>query len=166
MLIRATNCAVILAAVGFSALSAGDWPTYQQNNARVAASDETLGTPLALRWTYTSPATPQTAWSGPRDTPIEGLIMRHRVRYDDAIHVVSAAGKTYFGSPVDHQMHCVDAATGKPLWSYFTEGPIRLAPTLADGRVYCGSDDGNVYCLNADDGKRHWKFHPAPRDER
>ena len=156
---------VCVAALAFET-RAGDWPTYQHNNARVAATDETLAAPLVLGWTYSSPAAPQTAWSGPRSTPIEGLIMRHRVRYDDALHVVSLGGKAYFGSPVDHRVFCVDAATGKPHWSFFTEGPIRLAPTLDGDRVYFGSDDGNVYCLSTGDGKLLWKYRPAPQDER
>ena len=41
-------------------------------------------------------------------------------------------------------------------WTFFTEGPVRLAPTVAAGRVYAGSDDGLVYCLDAKDGRLVW----------
>lgn len=149
-----------------SAGRAADWPTFQHNNARVATTDETLNAPLALRWVHSAPSTPQTAWSGPRSEPIEGHVMRHRVRFDDAIHVVVAGGRAYFGSPVDHQVYCVDAETGRSNWSFFTEGPVRLAPTVWQGKVYFGSDDGQVYCLSAESGELVWKLRPTPRDER
>ena len=33
-------------------------------------------------------------------------------------------------------------------------GPVRLAPAVADGKVYAGSDDGFVYCLDARTGQQ------------
>ena len=42
--------------------------------------------------------------------------------------------------------------TGQPRWSFLTEGPVRLAPAVADGRVYAGCDDGGLYCLDAETG--------------
>ena len=72
----------------------------------------------------------------------------------------------FFGSSVDHNLYCVDARTGKFLWTFYTDGPIRLAPTVAGGKVYFGSDDGYAYCLAASDGKVVWKMRPSPRDER
>jgi outer membrane protein assembly factor BamB len=63
----------------------------------------------------------------------------------------------YFGSSGDNKVYCLDGTTGKVIWSFFTDGPVRLAPTLADGRVYVGSDDGYVYCLDAMDGSEVWR---------
>ena len=40
-----------------------------------------------------------------------------------------------------------------------TGGPVRVAPTVVDGRVYVGSDDGFAYCLDATDGRVIWKVH-------
>src|SRR5207302_9270278 len=47
----------------------------------------------------------------------------------------------------------------------WTEGPIRLAPTVAGDRVLLGSDDGHVYCLKAKTGALLWKSRigPSPR---
>ena len=36
----------------------------------------------------------------------------------------------FFGSAVDNGIHAVDAATGQRRWTFFTEGAVRLAPTV------------------------------------
>ncbi|MCA9139993.1 MAG: PQQ-binding-like beta-propeller repeat protein, partial [Planctomycetales bacterium] len=143
-----------------------DWPAYLNGNDRAGFSDVKLNPSLRLAWTYQSPEKPIKAWSGPRETPIEGHVMKHRVDFDDALQVVMGDGRAFFGSTVDHRLHCVDLATGKPHWDFYTDGPIRLAPTLAHGNVYFGSDDGLVYCLRAVDGSVVWKMRVGPKDDR
>jgi outer membrane protein assembly factor BamB len=143
-----------------------DWPTYLHDNTRVGVTDQVLQFPLSLEWQYRSPEATESAWEGPRNEPIEGLVMKHRVRFDDAHHVCVMGERVYFGSSVDHQMRCIDATTGKTVWRFFTGGPIRLAPTLHAGRVYFGSDDGCVYCLDGQTGNEIWKLRVGPRDER
>lgn len=144
---------------------AADWPTYRGDNARRGATTETLAFPQSTAWTVSAPAVPRLAWSSAEGRVIEGKLIGHRVRYDDAFRVVSADGRVYFGSTVDHHLHCVDLKTGRTLWTFATGGPIRLAPTLSEGRVLFGSDDGNVYCLNAVDGALHWQRRIGPADE-
>src|SRR5262245_22322895 len=39
-----------------------------------------------------------------------------------------------------------DTDTGKELWRFHTDGPIRYAPAGWEGRVYFTSDDGYLYC--------------------
>jgi outer membrane protein assembly factor BamB len=145
---------------------AADWPTWQYDNSRRGASPESLAAPLSLQWVYTAPAPPEMAWSGPRDEPIEGKLMRNRVAYDRAIQVVSAGGKAFFGSSVDNKVYAIDAATGDVLWTAFTAAPNRLAPTYWQGKLYVGSDDGHVYCFDADSGDIVWKRRVGPEDER
>jgi outer membrane protein assembly factor BamB len=53
---------------------------------------------------------------------------------------------------------CLDASSGRKLWSFRTEGPVRLAPTVDEGRVLFGSDDGAAYCVKAEDGALLWKL--------
>ncbi|MAV38258.1 MAG: hypothetical protein CMJ59_22695, partial [Planctomycetaceae bacterium] len=129
-------------------------------------TDEVLAVPLFHHWTRDAAATPQPAWEGPRETPIEGKVMKHRVTFDDAHQVAVSGKRLYYGSIVDHHLYCVDAVGGRTLWTFATEGPIRLAPTLAGDRVYFGSDDGCVYCLEATTGKLVWRHRAGPRDER
>ncbi|HUE72917.1 MAG TPA: PQQ-binding-like beta-propeller repeat protein [Pirellulaceae bacterium] len=145
---------------------AEDWPTYLKDNSRVGVTGESLKFPLHLQWQFQSTAAPELAWEGPREEPIEGLVMKHRARFDDAHHVAIVGNRVYFGSSVDHQVRCVDAATGKTMWRFFTGGPVRLAPTVDRGRVYFGSDDGCVYCLDAASGNEVWQQRVGPREER
>ena len=39
------------------------------------------------------------------------------------------------------------------LWSFKTGGPIKSSPVISQGRVFIGSDDGNVYAINFTDRK-------------
>src|ERR1051326_2516922 len=55
-------------------------------------------------------------------------------------------------------------ATSGPLqltgtkWTFKTEGPIIGSPAIANGVVYIGSVDGNVYAVDEETGKEKWKF--------
>ncbi|MCA9207025.1 MAG: PQQ-binding-like beta-propeller repeat protein, partial [Planctomycetales bacterium] len=165
-----TQVRILFVAMGVAMIGgagwAADWPTYMKDNTRVGATDETLRFPLHLQWQRRSPAAPESAWEGPRDEAIEGLEMKHRVRYDDAHHVAIVGDRVYYGSSVDHQVRCLDLGSGEVLWRLFTGGPVRLAPTVHEGRVYFGSDDGYVYCVSAEDGREIWKTQVGPREER
>ncbi|MCD6288663.1 MAG: PQQ-binding-like beta-propeller repeat protein, partial [Candidatus Hydrogenedentes bacterium] len=71
-----------------------------------------------------------------------------------------------FGSSVTGKVYAVAVDTGQSKWSFYADGPVRFAPTVADGKVYFGSDDGYVYCLDAADGRLIWKYRAGPSDER
>jgi len=121
-----------------SPVLASDWPTYLGDNARTGSSSEQLSLPLTERWTYSSPIPPQRAWSGPEGRTVEGKELRDRVKFDDVFQVAIVGNRVFFGSSLDHQVHCMDADSGKEVWSFFTGGPIRLAPTVQEGWLYVG----------------------------
>lgn len=146
--------------------SASDWPAYLNGNDRAGCTDAKLGTELKPAWIYKAPAAPRKAWSGPRNAPIEGHVMRHRVDFDSSMQTVIGDGRVFFGNMVDNNVYCVDAATGRQQWKFPTDGPIRLAPSLAHGNVYVGSDDGFVYCLQQSTGQLVWKMRVGPKDDR
>ena len=163
-LFRATLPTVVLVAC-FTANGA-DWPTYQHDIARSGVTAERLAPPLSLRWVFQARHAPEPAWETPKPTPIEDYLELPRIRFDDAFHVAVTGDSVYFGSSADNKVYCLDASTGRTRWDVFTGGPVRLAPTVSDGRVYVCSDDGFVYCLNAADGRAIWKFRAAPRNDR
>ncbi|MCW4011333.1 MAG: PQQ-binding-like beta-propeller repeat protein [Candidatus Bathyarchaeota archaeon] len=45
-----------------------------------------------------------------------------------------------------------------PKWAYQTGGDVFSSPAVADGKVYVGSEDQNLYCLNAYTGEKIWDF--------
>ena len=155
---------VVLISSSFAQAEA--WPTYLGNYERNGFAPEELSSQLKLQWSYRPPAKPRKAWEGPRSSPIEGHEMRHRVDFDDALQVVMKDGRAYYGSSVDHRVYCVDVKTGETIWKFYTEGPVRLAPSLAGDKVFFGSDDGKVYCLDAKDGSVVWDHRVGIRDER
>ena len=50
----------------------------------------------------------------------------------------------------------LDAATGAVAWTVRPGGPLRGAPTVADGSVYVISQDNQIFALKAADGSTAW----------
>ena len=74
-------------------------------------------------------------------------------------------GETLFlGSPLDGTVAAFATDNGREHWRFYTEGPVRFAPVAWQGRIYVGSDDGYLYCLDASSGELRWKVRGAPRD--
>jgi len=164
-LTRIAFCLTLLSILYSSPTFAKDWPTYLADRERAGATTESFQVPLSPAWKYTAPSAPQTGQTDPGERVIEGHDLESRVDFDDAFQVAIADGRVYFGSSVDHQLRCVDLKSGKMLWRFFTGGPIRLSPTVDHSKVYFGSDDGFVYCLDAVTGKELWKLRAGLNEE-
>jgi outer membrane protein assembly factor BamB len=91
-------------------------------------------------------------------------------------------GGTVFFVSSAGALAAIDAATGEPRWAFATEYERKFeaknlhgypppaqtipdtwdlftsSPAVADGRVYFGSGDGNVYAVDAKTGVLQWKF--------
>jgi outer membrane protein assembly factor BamB len=108
-----------------------------------------------------------------------------RWKYDTRGPVASSPafhnGVVYIGS-VDGLVHAVNASTGKAQWTFATKGERRFtapgihgaiprtermpdpfdvflsSPMIANGVVYIGSGDQNVYALDAATGALRWSF--------
>jgi outer membrane protein assembly factor BamB len=52
-------------------------------------------------------------------------------------------------------------STNHTIWSYTVGGYLWSSPAVAGGLVYVGSEDDNVYCLNASDGTWVWNYTTA-----
>ena len=147
---------------------AADWPTYQHDYARTGVARESLLAPFTDGWVHRSRHAPRPAWRGEAkwDGWNKVYDLKSRQIFDYAYHPVIADGLLYYGSSADDKIYCLDAATGEQRWTFFTEGPVRLAPTIAEGHVFVGSDDGHAYCLDAKSGKLIWKTQLGPKDYR
>ena len=147
-----------------SACETGDrsgigWVSYRYDRTHSGYLEETIPMPLNLEWSFQSSPSPQPAWPEPGEEMA-------RMQMDNAFFTSTAYGLVFFGSSVDHMIYALDAATGKEKWHYYTDGPVRYAPSVYDGRIYAGSDDGYVYCLNAGNGKLVWKYRAGPGPDR
>lgn len=169
MSIRRSFCCLLYCPLFLvTTVGASDWPTYQHDHARSGVSSETLDTPLYEKWVHVAGHGPCPAWPAPAEQDYWHQLMKlvPRVTYDRSFHPVVAGKTLFFGSSADDRVYALDTQTGEVRWTFQTEGPVRLAPTIADGKVYIGSDDGCVYCLAACDGKIVWKRCIAPHDHR
>lgn len=161
-------CWIVLSLTGFP-VSAEDWPTYHHDNQRSGITSEKLDIPLSSQWTLTPRQKPSAAWD---DSPAKQDFwhfyknLKPRSLFDKANYVSVAGSSLFFGSSSDDMVCCRDLETGEERWVFFTEGPVRFAPTLAEGKVYFGSDDGSIYCLNAENGNLIWKYNPSQKNNR
>jgi outer membrane protein assembly factor BamB len=92
------------------------------------------------------------------------------------------ANGVVFAGSADGRFYAVDAVTGKEKWNFKTAGERRFtapgihggtprtemmpdpfdvflsSPVIADGTIYFGSGDNNVYALDAESGALRWTF--------
>lgn len=54
----------------------------------------------------------------------------------------------------DKMVHCLDAATGRMIWTFTTRARVESSPVIAGGRVYIGSNDGRFYVLDLAKGTK------------
>lgn len=69
---------------------------------------------------------------------------------------VSFDGGKLFATNGVGDVAALDSSTGKILWKVRPSGPLRGAPTVANGQLYVITQDNQIYALNAEDGKTVW----------
>jgi outer membrane protein assembly factor BamB len=116
----------------------GDWPTYRANPARGGAVDTTI------------PATLGTTWKNKVGGKLSGLTV--------------ANGHVYVAAVDRYEIHAIDEASGKTVWTFTSGGRIDSPPSIYNGIVYFGSADGWVYALRQTDGVLAWRFRGGPSD--
>ncbi len=57
----------------------------------------------------------------------------------------------------DNKLHCVDAKTGKGIWTFKADAAIWSSPAIVDGKAIFGSRDHHLYIVDAETGKELWK---------
>ncbi len=150
-----------------TSVMAADWPTYMSDNRRSGITDEALDS-AALKelWQIRSQVAPLPAWAGPARWDAFATVtdLKSMRNFDPVFHVTVAGDSLFYGSSSQEFVRCLDSGSGSVRWTFFANGAVRVAPAIADGRVYFGADDGYVYCLDAASGKEIWRFKAALSD--
>ena len=117
------------------------------------ASDEDLPAVLHLQWTRAYAPRVQ-VW----DDPLNNDIMS----YDRVFEPIVLGETMLLGFNDADKLVALNVRTGRELWTFYTDGPVRLPPAGWKGMVYAASDDGYLYCLDVATGKLKWKFRGGP----
>ncbi len=136
---------LLFPAVGISA----DWPMWRADSGRTAQSVEAMPKELSILWQRQLPA-------------LRPAYRHHRLQFDGAYEPIIAEGRLFIASSLDDSVSAYEAETGRFLWRFYTNGPVRFAPVAYQGKLYFGSDDGLLYCLKAADGHEIWRFRAVP----
>lgn len=91
---------------------------------------------------------------------------QEKMQFDIVREPVVAGRMLYLNSSRIDAIRAIDTRSGLEKWIHYADGPIRFAPLAWDGRVYCTSDDGYLYCLDGETGKLLWKFRGGPGDRK
>ena len=117
-----TGLLCVLCAGSFAAGAEDAWRTFHHDGARSGATTEALKTPLHLQWVLDA-GQPIPSWPGPakHDYFHRKHNLKPMVTFDTVYHPVAADGKVLFASTPDGSVRCLDAETGKTVWTFFTE---------------------------------------------
>jgi hypothetical protein len=132
---------------------ADDWPMYRRDAGRTAVTGEELPANMQLRWTRQLP-------------PLIPAFHNARLQFDAGYEPVVAEGKLLVASSRTDSVTAYDSGSGKQLWKFATNGPIRCAPAIWNNFVCFGSDDGYCYCVELSTGALLWKHRAVPSDRR
>ncbi|MFT5497842.1 MAG: outer membrane protein assembly factor BamB [Kiritimatiellia bacterium] len=134
-------------------LHAQDWPMWRYDAGRGASTPHALPAELQLQWTLQlESALP--AWDHTQP----------KLHFDLAAEPVIMDGRLFVPSSRFDCLSAYDTKTGRALWQFDVEGPVRFAPVAWDNKVYFVSDDGYLYCVAADTGALVWKRNGGPAD--
>lgn len=143
---------LLICAIHSGPACAGDWPAWRFDAGRSAASPDELPERLVRQWTRRLPRL-KPAWP---DQP--------KMQFDAFYEPIVAGQMLFVGSSFDNSVTAYETRTGKEVWHFFAEGPIRFAPTAWRDKLYFVSDDGFLYCLRSADGSLAWRFRGGPTD--
>ena len=137
-----------------------DWPMWGYDATRAGVTPMQLPTAdeLHLHWVREL-APPRRAW------PAQGDDF-DKLEFDRSYSPVVMGDTLFVGSMVDDRLTAYAIDTGEEKWRSYVDGPIRLAPAAWRANVYCVSDDGYLYCFDAETGKLNWRFRAAPSKKR
>ena len=86
-------------------------------------------------------------WKYETDGEILGGVNLFKSNKDNKLYVLAGS--------YDNYMHCVSLDDGKLKWKYETQNYVNGAPGIADGKIYFGGCDAQIYGIKTEDGKIH-----------
>jgi outer membrane protein assembly factor BamB len=89
-----------------------------------------------LVWHYGGPITPK---------PADG----REIYFGRTISTVAVHNGLVYAAELEGYLHCLDAKTGQQYWEYDPKDATWDSPYYADGRVYYGTDGGDLYVFPA-----------------
>ena len=109
----------------------GDWPLFRGDALQTGVARTTLPDKLEIRW---------------------------KVNLKKGIESTAAIVKdTVYIGCYDEHLHALDLKTGAQKWK-IKLGPIKAPPSVYDGKVFVGDEDGMFYCVDAAKGAKLWDF--------
>jgi outer membrane protein assembly factor BamB len=129
----------------------GDWPMYRKDAGRKGETQVELPDNLQLEWSR-------------QFLPLTPAFQNKRLQFDAGYEPVVAKGKLLVASSLTDSVKAFDTQTGRLVWTYYTNGPIRFAPAIWNDSACFGSDDGHLYCVDLHTGSLRWKQQAAPSE--
>ena len=71
--------------------------------------------------------------------------------YNKKIYVTTGFGGVF----------ALDMKTGDQVWRFDISSPIRIAPTVDNGKIFVQTIENTLICLNANNGKELWRYKAA-----
>lgn len=114
-----------------------EWTQFGHDPARSNHAPQTMSGPWQFAWDWNS-------------ADENGKTQPDHLTVPDLVQPVSGGGRVYMiGGDI---VHALDRDSGALLWTVEDIGTLSSTPAYADEFLYVGSQDGNLYQLNAADG--------------
>ena len=151
--IKVYHLIVFLFICAHSFAGSHDWPAWRYDHNRSAVTPEQLATKLYPQWQVKySQRVP--VW----DDPLNQDLMH----FDRIFEPIVAGDRIFIGFNDQDKVVALDINTGRELWHYYADGPVRLPLCANNGKIYFTGDDGYCYCIDQEDGSLVWKLQLAP----
>ncbi len=133
---------------------ANDWPMWRFDPARTASSQQHLADGLHLQWALRLPPL-EVAW------PDQDMMW-----FDRQYEPIVVGRRMFVASSRTDSLTAYDTRTGKALWEFRADGPLRFAPAAWQEKLFVAGDDGHLYCLAQADGRVIWKHRGGPSNRK
>ena len=139
-----------------------DWPQWRADEHRTAAVAWSLPTSLYQQWRHDYPPTAPARVSYAYGYPLSAVA----AKMERCLWSVVEGKTLYVALGISDCVAALDTDTGAEKWRFYANGPVRGAPAGVNGKVYVGSDDGWVYCLDGSNGQVVWKKALGPTNRK